>query len=246
MTSEEPFPISPAKMAKRPTAKLMRCKEKTTTSVIVAIAPVLASVALLTLGHGLQGTLLGIRGGREGMSAGDIGLVMSAYFAGFAAGSVWSPGVIMGVGHIRAFAAFASTTSAIALVYALNVSVSGWLVLRFLNGFCYAAMIVVVESWLNASTPSRSRGRVLATYGALMMGAWAASQPMIGLADPEGFVLFAVISILVSLSLVPLTLSRGAVSPDIQASRSSISRLFAISPIALVGGFLIGVWTSAF
>ena len=180
------------------------------------------------------------------MSAGDIGLVMSAYFAGFAAGSVWSPSVIMGVGHIRAFAAFASITSAIALVYALHISVSGWLVLRFLNGFCYAAMIVVVESWLNASTPSRSRGRVLATYGALMMGAWAASQPLIGVANPEGFVLFAVISILVSLSLVPLTLSRGAVSPDIQASRSSISRLFAISPIALVGGFLIGVWTSAF
>ncbi|SDO93425.1 hypothetical protein SAMN05216196_11372 [Lutimaribacter pacificus] len=91
------------------------------------------------------------------MSAGDIGLVMSAYFAGAAAGSVWSPGVIMAVGHIRAFAAFASMTSAVALVYALHISVSGWLVLRFLNDFCYAAMIVVVESWLNASTPSRSR-----------------------------------------------------------------------------------------
>ncbi|MEL6101177.1 MAG: MFS transporter [Pseudomonadota bacterium] len=222
--------------------------QRDTTSItpLFALVPVLAAVALLTLGHGLQGTLLGLRGGQEGMSAGEIGFVMSAYFAGFAVGSVWSPHIIAGVGHIRAFAAFASVTSAIALAYGLHVSVPGWLGLRFLNGFCYAAMIVVVESWLNAATPSASRGRVLATYGALMMAAWAASQPLIGLADPAGFILFAVISILVSLSLVPLTLSRGAVSPDISSNRSSISRLFAISPVGLVGGFVVGIWTSAF
>ncbi|MGB0498431.1 MAG: MFS transporter [Rubricella sp.] len=208
--------------------------------------PVLAAVALLTLGHGLQGTLLGLRGGQEGMTASEIGLVMSAYFAGFAAGSVWSPRVVIAVGHIRAFAAFASLTSAIALAYAMAVTVPAWLMLRFVNGYFYAAMIVVVESWLNAATPSTARGRVLALYGALMMGAWAASQPLIGLADTGGFLLFAVISILVSLSLVPLTLSPGATSPDIRASRSSLPRLFAISPVALVGGVVIGIWTSAF
>ncbi|SFF73015.1 hypothetical protein SAMN05443635_101480 [Roseobacter denitrificans OCh 114] len=80
LTNEQPFPISLAKIAKRPTAKTYEMQRETvSTSVSVAIAPALAAVALLTLGHGRQGTLLGICGGREGMSAGDIGLVMSAW-----------------------------------------------------------------------------------------------------------------------------------------------------------------------
>ncbi|MCA0850930.1 MFS transporter [Salipiger thiooxidans] len=230
-------------MRHQPTAAAGPVAFRTT---IYQVAPLLVAVTVLFLGHGLQGTLLGVRGGLEGMSAGSIGLVMSAYFLGFIVGSFWSVHLIETVGHIRTFAALASVTSAVALAYALEISVIWWLILRIINGFCFAGMILVVESWLNAGTESRWRGRVLAIYGTITLAAWAASQPMLSLADPGGFVLFCVISILVSLSLVPVTLSRTGVSNGIGADRLSARELFAISPIGLIGTFLIGIWGSAF
>lgn len=42
------------------------------------IAPLFLAVAILTIGHGLQRTLLEIRAGRRWRSAGSFGLVMSA------------------------------------------------------------------------------------------------------------------------------------------------------------------------
>ena len=71
----------------------------------------LASVALLTLGNGLQGTVVGVRGGVEGMADATIGLIMSAFFAGFVLGSVFVPRLVENVGHIRTFAALASIAS---------------------------------------------------------------------------------------------------------------------------------------
>ena len=47
----------------------------------------LLGMLLLMLGNGLQGTLLGIRGGIEGYDAATMSLVMSGYYLGFLAGS---------------------------------------------------------------------------------------------------------------------------------------------------------------
>ncbi|MFW8637406.1 MFS transporter [Cribrihabitans pelagius] len=210
------------------------------------VAPLLLAVTFLIVGHGLQGTLPGLRGGLEGMNARSIGLIMSAYFAGFIIASFHCVRLIEALGHIRTFAALASVTSAVALAYVLQISVTGWLILRVINGLCFAGMILVVESWLNAGTNSRWRGRVLAVYGSITLAAWAASQPLLSLADPSGFILFCLVSVVVSLALVPVTLARTSVSPDVGADRLSAKRLFDASPIGVIGTFLIGVWASAF
>ena len=75
---------------------------------------ILASVAFLVLGNGLQQTLIGLRAGVEGYAEKTVGVMMSAYFVGFVLASVHAPRVIQRVGHIRAFAAFASAGSAFA------------------------------------------------------------------------------------------------------------------------------------
>lgn len=64
-------------------------------------------IAMITLGNGLQGTLLGIRASMEGFPTTTTGLVMSCYFAGFLLGCLYVPKFVVGVGHIRVFAAFA-------------------------------------------------------------------------------------------------------------------------------------------
>ena len=206
----------------------------------------LASVALLVLGNGLQQTLIGLRAGVEGYAEETVGAMMSAYFVGFVLASIHAPRVIQQVGHIRAFAAFASAGSAIALCFAIFVSPTVWILLRMLQGACYAGMIIVVESWLNASADASWRGRVLAIYSIVMYASWAISQPMVALAPVSGFVLFATVSICLSLALVPITLSRAGDPGVVLATRVGIRRLLAISPMALSGAFVMGVSVGAF
>ncbi|WCR09676.1 MFS transporter [Paracoccus stylophorae] len=207
---------------------------------------ILASVAFLVLGNGLQQTLIGLRAGVEGYAEETVGVMMSAYFVGFVLASVHAPRVIQRVGHIRAFAAFASAGSAFALCFAIFVSPGVWILLRVLQGACYAGMIIVVESWLNASAEASWRGRVLAIYSIVMYAAWAISQPMVALAPVSGFVLFALVSICLSLALVPITLSRAGDPGVVLATRVGLRRLLAISPTALSGAFVMGVAVGAF
>lgn len=206
----------------------------------------LASVALLVLGNGLQQTLVSLRAGVEGYAEETVGVMMSAYFVGFVLASVHAPRVIQQVGHIRAFAAFASAASAFALCFAIFVSPAAWVLLRVMQGACYAGLIIVVESWLNASAEPSWRGRVLAIYSIVMYAAWAVGQPMVGLAPVSGFVLFAVVSICLSLALVPIALSRAGDPGVVLATRVGVRRLLAISPTALSGAFAIGMTVGAF
>jgi MFS family permease len=200
----------------------------------------------MVVGNGLAGTLIGVRAGLEGMRVENIGLLMSAYWVGYAAGSYLSPRVINAVGHIRTFAALASIGSAIALAYAIVVSPLAWDLLRVAHGVAYAGLVVVIESWLNGSTTPPHRGRVLAIYSVILMAASAASQPLLIVAAPSGFVLFCIVSICFSLALVPITLTRAGVPGVAEASRAGLRRLYERSPTGLAGTFATGLAVGAF
>jgi len=79
-----------------------------------------------------------------------------------------------------------------------------------------------------------------------MYAAWAISQPMLALASPSGFVLFAVVSICLSLALLPVTLSRAGGPGIVLATRVGLGRLLAISPVALAGTFTMGAVVGAY
>ena len=207
---------------------------------VLALGALLLGFAILVLGNGLQNTLLGVRAGREGMAPETVGLFMSAYFVGFAVGSVLVPSLVQRVGHIRTFAALASMASAIALLHAILVTPTAWILFRLAHGACLAGLIMVVESWLNSATEQRYRGRVLATYAVVLYGATALSQPLLNLASPSGFVLFCVVSICLSLALVPITLMRAGGPGYIGAERQGLARLYETSPVAVVGAVMIG------
>lgn len=214
--------------------------------VVAPVAALLASVGFLVLGNGLQGTLLVVRAGQEGFRSEIIGAMMSAYFAGYALGSLMLPRIVASAGHIRAFAGFASIASSIALLHLLVLDAGAWTLLRAVSGFAYAGMILVTESWLNAHAVTSTRGRLLSLYGMITMGIWALGQGLLNLAPPAGIVLFLVVSILISLALVPITLlpSRPPTIP-LQA-QLNLRRLFAISPLGSLGAFLSGLALSAF
>src|ERR687898_171116 len=121
-------------------------------------------IALMMLGNGLQGSLLGIRASLEGFPTTVTGVLMSGYFAGFLIGSVLAPRLVARVGHIRVFAALASLASSAILIHALWIHPAAWTVIRLVTGFCYAGLYVVVESWLNDQATNRTRGQLLSLY----------------------------------------------------------------------------------
>ena len=169
--------------------------------------PFFAGAALIMVAHGLQGTLIPLRAAHEDFPTAATGVVMSGYFVGMLAGSTLSPALVRQVGHVRVFAALASLASVSVLMHALFVEVVFWTAMRVVTGFCYSGMYVVVESWLNQQATNRNRGRLLSVYMVTMFAGAAAGQLLLNVADPAAFDLFLVVSILVSLALVPLLLA---------------------------------------
>ena len=168
----------------------------------------LLGFSLLQMSNGLQGTLLAVRAGLEGFGGATTGLIMSGFFAGLSLGSFAAPRLIDGVGHIRTFAGLASLASAAALMHLAFINPWVWITVRICTGFAFAGLIIVTESWLNASVSSAKRGKLLAVYGMVGMAAGAAGQFMLNLGDPVEFILFVLVSIVMSLALVPISLTR--------------------------------------
>jgi MFS family permease len=215
-------------------------------STAAQLGALLLAVAFAFLGNGLLGTVTGLRASAEGMPSEAIGVIMSAFFLGFIGGSLMAPRLIQRVGHIRAFAALASLASAGSLALAIVVSVPAWIALRLALGACFSGMVIVVESWLNAGVPSARRGRLLALYGMVLYAAWGASQLLILAAPVEGFVLFCLVSILFSVALVPVTLTRAGAPGVVLAERARFGRLVEVSPVAVFGALALGLGMGAF
>ena len=195
---------------------------------------------LLMLGNGLQGTLLGVRGSIEGMSPQTMSWVMTGYFVGFLFGSQLAPNMIRRVGHVRVFAALGSLVSACLILYAAWTNPYFWFLLRVIVGFCFSGIYVVAESWLNDSSSNETRGQTLSAYLIVQMMGIVLAQAVLNIADPSGYVLFIIISVVVSLSFAPILLSVSP-APQFQTSkRMTLSQLWSISPLGVVGQFFLG------
>lgn len=196
--------------------------------------------------NGLFGSLLGVRLGQDaGISSQVAGLVMSGYFVGMVLGCLGCGRIIERVGHVRAFAALISIISATAVAHAFLVEPVYWFVLRAVFGFCMAGAYMVAESWLNGATGNDQRGSLLSIYMVLQYSALGGGQFLLNLSPPSSFVLYGFVSILFSLSLVPLTLSRSAGSGEVSPSALSFRKLYRISPLGVVGSFGSGVIAGA-
>jgi MFS family permease len=200
----------------------------------------LLGMLLLMVGNGLQGTLLGVRGGIEGFSTFEMSLVMSAYFLGFLGGSRLAPEMIRRVGHVRVFAALASFISAALILFPSITEPWAWVALRVLIGFCFSGVYVTAESWLNNAATNETRGQALSLYMIVQMAGIVSAQGLLVLGDPGGFILFIVPSVLVSISFAPILLSVSPTPAFDTTKPMSFRRLLEVSPLGFVGIFLMG------
>lgn len=210
-------------------------------STLTSISSLFLSFSLLCLGHGLLNTLVGFRAVLENYSDMTIGLMGSAYFLGFVVGVYLCSRLLSNVGHIRTFAAIASLTSIIAISYILILSPLSWIIFRFAYGICIASLYMVLESWLNLLSTHSNRGKVLSIYMVLNYLNIALGQFFFNFFDANAFELFLIVSILISVSLIPLSISKKVRQVAITFEHLSFIRMIKTSPVASVGCFVSGL-----
>jgi MFS family permease len=215
-------------------------------SLIAPISSLLGGVALLLLGNGLLNTLLTLRGVAEGYSTGMLGLIMSGYFVGFLLGTWLAIPLVRRVGHIRAFAFCAALAAITALLHILIIDPWVWLGLRVIYGLALVSLYMVIESWLNAKVHNGKRGEVFAVYMVVNLGALAAAQQLLNLADPSDFVLFVLAAMLIIAALMPITLTRQAQPSIPETMHTNLRQLVGIAPLAIAAAGLSGLALGAF
>jgi len=214
--------------------------------ILLPIAALLSGIALLLLGTGLLNTLLALRGSGEGFTDQTLGLLGSAYFAGFILGTWLCPKLIRRMGHVRAFAFLAAAEAVSVLVHALLVDPITWLTLRVITGVALVGIYTVIESWLNTQAPPERRGQVFAIYMAVNLGSLALAQQLLRLDSPMAFSLFALASILITAALMPVVATKLA-QPVIGNTRGlSLRRLWKAAPVACSAALLSGLAMGGF
>jgi MFS family permease len=217
---------------------------------ILSVAAILLSVLIFLTGNGLLGTLLPVRAHIAGFSDIAIGLIGSAYFAGFVLGCFSGPRLLERVGHSRTFAVAAGIAAAATLLQSIAINEAAWIGLRALFGLAAANLYMVIESWLNDRATNETRGRIFSAYLTVNFSGLIIGQWLFTTARPTSFSLFSLAAIFYALCLIPMGLTR---LPQPRAGAVPVlrpSRMFKLSPVGVAGCISVGlangaVWTLA-
>jgi MFS family permease len=196
------------------------------------------------LGAGLQGTLLGLRATLEGFPTPVTGTIMSCYYVGYLLGTAAAPRMLRQIGHIRVFAALAAVASATILVQAAFIQPFVWGLMRLASGVCFAGIYVVAESWLNDRASQTNRGRLLAVYMLVLYIGLGAAQFLLILANPSTSTPFMLVSVLISLSMVPIAVSAQQVPQPAVPKKVRYRDLYRNSPLGVVAVSISGLISS--
>ena len=194
-------------------------------------------IMLAAICGGLLATLMGVRGTAEGFSPFSISLTYAGFYLGYTSGALFVPKLITKVERVRVFAALASTASVIFLLYAIVPNIPAWIILRTLSGFCYAGCLFLVAGKLNTTATIKTSNQLILFYIiALVMGI-SLGQVIMNLASTEGFDLFIIGSVILSLSLIPMMLSIGTES---NRDANKNERLIDVTPMGAFAAFVSG------
>ena len=172
-------------------------------------------LALLLVTAGVHSTLVGIRAELKQLPTLVSGGITTAYYAGFLLGSWYTLRALKQVGHIRVYAALASLLSASVLITGVYDSPIVWILMRSSTGFCFAGLYVVAESWLNGLATNTFRGRLLAVYNVVTIGAYGAGQLLVFNFDARTLTGFAFAAVVSSLAVIPVAMSEQAATPNV-------------------------------
>ena len=202
-------------------------------------------MGFIMLAHGYQGSLLGVRAVQENFGLMATGFMMSGYYVGYFIGAKTIPGFILRVGHIRVFAAFASIASIVILMHSILIHPFTWFILRVVTGISMVSIYTIAESWLNDRSSNKNRGSVLSIYMIVLYGSMGIGMFFLNFSKPENFQPFILVSLFMSLALIPILLTKRKAPTFKKISSMSLRELYEVSPLGMVGSLFYGTAQSA-
>ena len=119
------------------------------------------------------------------------------------------------------------------------------MLLRVVSGICMAGLIMVTESWLNERASNVNRGQVLSFYMITNYFAAGSGQLLLSVGDPSQFQLFSLASVLFSLALLPVLLTRAKAPVPVPAARMPLRALYRLAPLGMIGVFCSGLMNAS-
>lgn len=213
---------------------------------LIPIAALLLSDALLLVGHGMLLTFLPMAAESAGFSDTQVAFTGSAYFLGFVTGCLATPYIVRRVGHIRSFAVLAAFYTALVLIFPNLSQFVGWLLLRFLVGMAISGLYMIIESWLNERSTEQNRGTILSLYTVINLLMIMVGQQMLNLAEAGSSQLFGLAAILLSLAIIPVSLTLSLAPAPLETVKVDIPKVWRQSHVGLGGAVVYGLVTGAF
>ena len=213
--------------------------------IIRSMGPLFLGMSLLFIGNGLVIASCSALLKQNGVGELQIGLISTAFFIGALASTISAHRVISNTGHIRAFAIFSAIFAVSAMLHAISSNLIFWAILRAFLGYCYYALLMVIESWLNAKIPNKIRSRVIAFYECVFYTSFGLGILILAL-DLSAFEIFIISAGFIMLSSIPLNLIRINQPQIPQRQPINIPKIFGIVPLALVGALVAGLAINGF
>jgi len=219
---------------------------KTKKSVVFAISSLFFSIGFLAIGYGMILTFIGVFLKENGTSDMVIGFINAAFFLGAMASSIFSQKIISSVGHIRSFVTFASLMVITFLLHSLFLDEIFWAILRFISGFAYYGLLIILESWLNEKSTNEQRGQILAIYTTVFYLATALGQLLLNIDEDFKHMIFSLGAILILFSVIFIAMTKIKEPVLKPFERYSFPKLYTIVPLAVTGSFISGFFIGGF
>ena len=201
-------------------------------------------IPLFAVGTGALYPLIALELSAGGHGAALIGAVTSAWYLGAFVGAALSGPVLSRLGYRRAFVWLALLAAASVWGLTLTTSPAIWLILRFLGGLGLGTYYLLIESWLSAGATSATRGRMLAAYEAIRVGAVAVGPLLLIVVSTH--TAMALIGATFLVAIVPVAKARPPAATFQPVKWRDALSLFVCSPCTLSLAVVAGLLASSF
>lgn len=213
---------------------------------LIPISSLFFAIAFLAIGYGMIFTYVGVYLKNLDLNNAVIGLINASFFLGAIGSSIFSQKIISSIGHIRSFCVFAAIMAISFLIQALFFNEFLWAYLRFVSGFAFYALLIIIESWLNEKSSQEHRGKILAIYTIVFYLATALGQLFLNVDENRSFTIFIIGSVLILFSLIFISMTK-IKEPILKPfEKYSFPKLFNVVPLALTSSFIGGVFVGGF
>ena len=127
------------------------------------------------------------------------------------------------------------------MIVAVFVNPVVWTFARFITGLSLVSCYIVAESWLNDRATNRTRGKILSAYMITLFTGLGIGMLLLNFDSPKNYEPFILVSLLLSISLIPILLTKRPAPKFKKIGTIKIKQLYNISPLGVVSSFCTGV-----